>query len=47
MSVSEDVDTLGYGILGFVARPTHAAMSAVSARRTYEPMDEISGLATR
>lgn len=34
MSVSEDVDTLGYGILGFAGRPTHAAMSAVSARRT-------------
>ena len=42
MLVSDDADTLGYGIIGFVARPTHAIMSAVSARRTNEPMDEIS-----
>lgn len=42
MSVSGGVDTLGYRITGFVARPTHAAMSAVSAGGQYEPMDEIS-----
>ena len=47
MLVSGDVDTLGYGIIGFVARPTHAIMSAVSAGGRHEPMDEISGLATR
>ena len=39
MFVSDDVDTLGYGIIGFVGRPTHATIAAVSARRTHEPMD--------